>query len=264
MTDVLANAVWHSLTGAHRGFADGEGLARRYDPDVSVFHAFEDPTPAAWNDLAAVATVGIVVLFRESPVPEPPTGWKVLSAGEGHQMVRKSRTADVAKLPADATTRTLTDDDVPAMVDLVARTEPGPFRPRTNELGGYIGIFHDDALVAMAGQRFHPPGYVEVSVVCTDPGARRRGLRVDRHEPRGRCDRGDRRDADAACRRHERLGSRRLRADRLRDRAHVHVHRVPSAATAPLMRASRRPCQRAVASAASSGTDRLRDTQLAP
>ncbi len=175
MTDVLANAVWHSLTGAHRGFADGEGLARRYDPDVSIFHAFEDPTTAAWNDLAAVATAGIVVLFRESPMPEPPTGWKVLAAGEGHQMVRKSRAVDVAKLPGDATTRSLTDDDVPAMVDLVARTEPGPFRPRTNELGGYIGIFHDDALVAMAGQRFHPPGYVEVSAVCTDPSARRRG-----------------------------------------------------------------------------------------
>ena len=90
-------------------------------------------------------------------------------------MVRKSRGADVPKLPDIATMRPLTDDDVPAMVDLVARTEPGPFRPRTIDLGGYVGIFHDDALVAMAGQRFHPPGYVEVSAVCTDPSARRRG-----------------------------------------------------------------------------------------
>jgi predicted GNAT family acetyltransferase len=61
------------------------------------------------------------------------------------------------------------------MVDLVTRTEPGPFRPRTIDLGGYVGIFHGDALVAMAGERFHPPGYVEVSAVCTDPSVRRRG-----------------------------------------------------------------------------------------
>ncbi len=163
------------MTGAHGAHADGEALARRYDPDVSVFHAFEDATPAAWNDLAALATAGIVVLFRESPLPQAPDGWKALFAGEGHQMVRKSRAADVPKLPGGVATRPLTDDDVPAMVDLVARTEPGPFRPRTIELGGYIGIFHDDTLVAMAGQRFHPPGYVEVSAVCTDPSARRRG-----------------------------------------------------------------------------------------
>ncbi len=175
MTDVLANAVWHSLLNAHAPHADEHGVARRYDPDVSVFHGIDEPTDDAWDDLAALATNGVVVLFRESPLPEPPAGWKVLFAGEGHQMVRKSRGADVPKLPDIATMRPLTDDDVPAMVDLVARTEPGPFRPRTIDLGGYVGIFHDDALVAMAGQRFHPPGYVEVSAVCTDPSARRRG-----------------------------------------------------------------------------------------
>jgi predicted GNAT family acetyltransferase len=65
--------------------------------------------------------------------------------------------------------------DVDAMVELVALTEPGPFRPRTIELGGYVGIFHDAALVAMAGQRFRPPGFCEVSAVCTHPDVRRRG-----------------------------------------------------------------------------------------
>jgi ribosomal protein S18 acetylase RimI-like enzyme len=174
MTDVLTNAVWHSLLNAHAPHADEHGVARRYDPDVSVFHGIDEPSEDAWDDLAALATNGVVVLFRESPLPEPPAGWKVLFAGEGHQMVRKDSGADVPELPDIATMRPLTDDDVPAMVDLVTRTEPGPFRPRTIDLGGYIGIFHDEVLVAMAGQRLHPPGYVEVSAVCTDPSARRR------------------------------------------------------------------------------------------
>ena len=102
--------------------------------------------------------------------------------GDGYQMVRDAASVVVAPLPAtDPTTgqrvsqRPLTASDVDAMVDLVARTEPGPFRPRTIELGGYEGIFHDGTLVAMAGRRFHLPGYVEVSAVCTDPSARRRG-----------------------------------------------------------------------------------------
>ena len=71
--------------------------------------------------------------------------------------------------------RDLGDDDAAAMIDLVALTQPGPYRSRTHELGGYVGIFHDDRLVAMAGRRMHPPGYVEVSAVCTHPDARRRG-----------------------------------------------------------------------------------------
>ncbi len=61
------------------------------------------------------------------------------------------------------------------MVALAELTEPGPFRERTIELGVFYGIFHGDRLVAMAGQRTHLPGHVEVSAVCTHPDARGRG-----------------------------------------------------------------------------------------
>ena len=176
MTDVLANAVWHSLRSSHTAHAEGDGLARRYDPDVSIFHAIDEPSDGAWTDLAPLATNSVVVLFRESPLPEPPAGWKVLFAGEGHQMVRTSRGAASPQLPDEATMRALTADDVVAMSDLVARTEPGPWRPRTIELGGYVGIFHGEALVAMAGQRLWIGCYREISAVCTEPDARGRGL----------------------------------------------------------------------------------------
>jgi predicted GNAT family acetyltransferase len=62
------------------------------------------------------------------------------------------------------------------MLDLVARTQPGPFRPRTIEMGTYLGIRRGGALVAMAGERLHPPGWTEISAVCTDPAFRRQGL----------------------------------------------------------------------------------------
>jgi predicted GNAT family acetyltransferase len=70
----------------------------------------------------------------------------------------------------------LTAADVPEMLDLVRRTEPGPFRPRTVELGTYLGLRRDGALIAMAGERMHPPGWTEISAVCTDPAFRRQGL----------------------------------------------------------------------------------------
>jgi ribosomal protein S18 acetylase RimI-like enzyme len=66
--------------------------------------------------------------------------------------------------------------DVPDMLSLVARTRPGPFLPRTVEFGGYIGIRRDGELVAMAGERIRPPGWSEISAVCTDPAVRGQGL----------------------------------------------------------------------------------------
>jgi predicted GNAT family acetyltransferase len=61
------------------------------------------------------------------------------------------------------------------MLELAKLTEPGPFRERTIELGGFFGIFEDQRLLAMAGQRMRVPGFVEVSAVCTHPDARGRG-----------------------------------------------------------------------------------------
>jgi ribosomal protein S18 acetylase RimI-like enzyme len=179
--DVLDNAAWHALAGPHAAVAEGDGAARRYRPDVSVFHGARDDSAEAWADLRPLAVDGVVVLFRGVPMT-PPDGWERLFGGDGHQMVLDRAPAPTPALPEvdpvtgqAVTTRALTDGDVDDMVALVALTEPGPFRPRTIELGGYVGIFHDDRLVAMAGRRLHPPGFVEVSAVCTHPDARRRG-----------------------------------------------------------------------------------------
>jgi predicted GNAT family acetyltransferase len=58
----------------------------------------------------------------------------------------------------------------------VRRTRPGPWRPRTLELGHHVGLEHVGRLVALAGQRLQPPGWCEISAVCTDPDVRGRGL----------------------------------------------------------------------------------------
>jgi predicted GNAT family acetyltransferase len=83
-----------------------------------------------------------------------------------------------ATVPAvpDPEAAVLTAEDVPEMIDLVRRAEPGPFGPRTIELGAYLGIRRGGRLVAMAGERIRPPGWSEISAVCTDPAYRRHGL----------------------------------------------------------------------------------------
>jgi predicted GNAT family acetyltransferase len=58
---------------------------------------------------------------------------------------------------------------------LVEITKPGPFRPRTIELGTYLGIREGRRLVAMAGERTWVGDFREVSAVCTHPDTRGRG-----------------------------------------------------------------------------------------
>ena len=143
---VLDNAVWHALAGPHAAFAEGSGTARRYRRDVSVFHALADDEAASWADLAPLTHPdGTAIVFRALPITPPP-GWEEVHVGEGLQMVSVTATRHRRPLPTidpgsgrAVELRPLTDGDVPAMLALIELTEPGPFRPRTIELGGYVG-----------------------------------------------------------------------------------------------------------------------------
>ena len=175
--DVLDNPVWYALSGPQRAFAEGtDGAALRYDPEVSVFNAIPDrPAAGSWAALAAlVGPGGVASLARMEPL-EMPGGWEKVWAGLGVQMVAEEPTRDPSAVRSSEEVVTLDLGDVPAMLDLVARTEPGPFLKRTIELGTFLGIRDGDALVAMAGQRMRLDGYVEISAVCTDPDYRARG-----------------------------------------------------------------------------------------
>ncbi len=70
----------------------------------------------------------------------------------------------------------LSNADAKDMLDLVQKTKPGPFGKRTSEMGNYIGIRDQGRLIAMAGERMRPDGYVEISAVCVDEDWRGRGL----------------------------------------------------------------------------------------
>ena len=88
----------------------------------------------------------------------------------------------------------LTTADVGQMLALVELAQPGPFRPRTIELGRYIGVFDDTGLlVALAGERLRADGFTEISAVSTHPTARRQGLagQLTSEVARGIIERGD-------------------------------------------------------------------------
>lgn len=168
---VLDNPARSALLGPHAHLAERCGNVLRYPVDVSPFAALpSSPTEQDWADAAALAGPGELVPLAGADVEAPP-GWEVVARGAGVQLVD----AGVAAAPDDEAVR-LTAADVSEMLALVARTEPGPFRPRTVELGRYLGIRRHGVLVAMAGERLHPPGWTEISAVCTDAEHRGQGL----------------------------------------------------------------------------------------
>src|SRR6185436_18856367 len=59
---------------------------------------------------------------------------------------------------------------------LAALTRPGPFGPRTIEIGEYFGCFDGGRLVAMAGERSNAGTLREISGVCTHPEFQGRGF----------------------------------------------------------------------------------------
>lgn len=167
MTSPLDNPVFAALTGPQARFAVREAGAARYDTDVAPFAGLAD---GAWDDLATAAGPGEVVTLAGDAV-RAPRGWEVLMELPGVQLVDDG----VAGRDEPEALR-LTAADVPEMLDLVARTKPGPFRKHTIDLGTYLGIRRGGALVAMAGERMRLPGFTEISAVCTDPATRGEGL----------------------------------------------------------------------------------------
>jgi len=168
----LDNPIWHALTNQQAPLALGDGLARRYPRDVAPFGAVVANNEEALASLAALEKPGgVVALFLLQPAVAINT-WKLLRTAMVAQMVYAGPSE-----PAEASSAItpLSLADVPAMLELVELTHPGPFLPRTIDLGRYRAIWQDGRLAAMVGERFHLPGYREISAVCTHPAFQRHG-----------------------------------------------------------------------------------------
>jgi ribosomal protein S18 acetylase RimI-like enzyme len=168
--ELLDNPAWHSLA-LQPEFAEGDGRARRYRPDVDPLAALPDGAPAeTWDALRPMILDGEAVHMLQ-PSFEVPHGWTIEHRGTVVQMVGVERPAN----PTGVDFLELGPLDAPEMLALALETRPGPFADRTHELGRFIGIRIDGRLVAMAGERFVLPGMTEVSAVCTDAAHRGNG-----------------------------------------------------------------------------------------
>lgn len=169
---LLDNIIWHALSGPHARFSAGSDRARRYAPGFSPIVGFADGARPDFAALAPHCEPGQHFYSAGWSGPAP-AGWQIHVDAPMDQMVWDA--AVPAAEPVVNAVR-LGPEHAAQMLELVALTHPGPFGPRTPELGEYVGVFEGGRLLAMAGERMHAGDLREVSGVCTHPDFTGRGL----------------------------------------------------------------------------------------
>lgn len=172
MKQLLDNIMWHTLTGPHARHATGTAAARRYAAGFSPLLAFADPLDPDFTglDTHCKAKDHLICDGWSGPVP---AGWRIAAETTMFKMVWEGA-APAADEADDAVQ--LGPQHATQALELARLTRPGPFGPRTIELGDYFGCFEGAELVAMAGERLAAGSWREVSGVCTKPGFQGRGL----------------------------------------------------------------------------------------
>jgi ribosomal protein S18 acetylase RimI-like enzyme len=162
--------VYHALLTGDAHLGSGNDNVKYFDEQVSPFVGFAEGYDGGFDALYQLLSPGRKILYASRTRISEPPGWQQLAAISGLQFIFDKAPF---RLDNDLTLSiqpiALGKQHVAEMVQLAALTKPGPFDTRTIEFGHYHGIFEDDRLVAMTGQRLHPGNYTEISAVCTHP-----------------------------------------------------------------------------------------------
>ncbi|MEZ0223144.1 MAG: GNAT family N-acetyltransferase [Alphaproteobacteria bacterium] len=164
----LDNIIWQALTTRQAAFSRTHGTARKFIDDIGPLAGFSGDVEEGYESLAGLAGNGGVVAVFSINAYRPREGWSLVAEAPLVQMVREQPgVADAG--PSSFSIVNLNAPDSGDMQELAALAKPGPFGPRTHELGNFFGIRDQGKLVAMAGERMKVPDHTEVSAVCTHP-----------------------------------------------------------------------------------------------
>lgn len=166
MEHILDNPIYHALNSGHRSFAKGIHKANYYREDVAPFAGLKNNSELEFQELYENSEPESTFVVFTPIAYEIPPRWKLVTHIDMFQMVY-----NLNEVPVGESTdfEDLNESHVAEMIELVKLTQPGPFRTNTIALSNYTGIFCDQKLVAMAGHRFNPTPYIEISAVCTHP-----------------------------------------------------------------------------------------------
>lgn len=172
MKHLLDNITWHTLAGPHARYATGSGAARRYAPGFSPIVGFADAARPDFDALAPYCAPD-EHFYCAGWSGAAPAGWRIDAETTMFNMVWEGALPETDAAPEAVR---LGPEHAAQAVELATLTRPGPFGPRTIELGEYFGCFDGPRLVAMAGERMQADALHEISGVCTHPDFQGRGF----------------------------------------------------------------------------------------
>jgi ribosomal protein S18 acetylase RimI-like enzyme len=166
VNSLLQNPVYNALISGDKHLSLGNERVKFFDEEVSPFVGFVQDYEKGFSDLYELLPGGRKILYAIPSFITQPAGWQIQHEIKGLQFVYegkeiKNEFSNV--LP-------LSETHVEEMIELVKITKPGPFGKKTIDFGSYFGIFDNEKLVAMTGQRLHAENFTEISAVCTHPG----------------------------------------------------------------------------------------------
>jgi ribosomal protein S18 acetylase RimI-like enzyme len=164
---LLHNPVFNALLSGDKHLSFGTDAVKFFDETVSPFVGFEESYTKGFADLHELLPKDRRILYANPVTIKAPEGWQVQHDIPGLQFVYEG--TDKIKNEFE-NVHALSEKHIDEMVQLAALTKPGPFGKGTINFGHYHGIFENNKLVAMTGQRLHVQNYTEISAVCTHPG----------------------------------------------------------------------------------------------
>ena len=166
MNHLLENPVYNALLTGDKHLSFGTEQVKYFSKEVSPYVGFDHQYKNGFGDLYNLLPQGRRILYAIPSFIPTPAGWQLQHEIKGLQFVYEAvpdNTTDFSKVVP------LTEIHIEQMVELATLTKPGPFGPRTIDFGSYFGIFENEQLIAMTGQRLHVENYTEISAVCTHP-----------------------------------------------------------------------------------------------
>jgi ribosomal protein S18 acetylase RimI-like enzyme len=162
-TKKLDNPVWYSLAESHKQYAITYDETPFYDPEYCPFGAALDPKQSA-NALAQYSQLS-ANFFIVGEKPEIPPTLQLENELVCLQMMIKAPIT----IPIINTIIKLEETHREDLLGLVKIVYPEYFKSKTATLGNYYGIYQNQKLVAVTGERMQMNDFIEVSAVITHP-----------------------------------------------------------------------------------------------
>ena len=144
------------------------GDTKFYQPEYAAFGSFsENCDPEAIHEYAKKTSKFLMV--GEEPIL--PSSVKLIKKLEGVQMIIKS----TISIDSTEEIKLLNSTHLAELLELVTLVYPAYYRPKTFYLGDYYGIFKNNKLIAITGERMQMDDFIEISAVITHPDYTGRG-----------------------------------------------------------------------------------------